>query len=101
VTDDPEFVWRVPWARFLVRATGEAAKPDTAGQEQVAWALPEALGHFGIDAKVVGREGLIAGVDVRRGPTNDASVSGVRADRCSRARPSRARLRTAGQTGCW
>ena len=55
ITDDPDFVWRVPGQRFLVRSTGEAAKPDTAGQEQVAKALLEALGHFGIEAKVVGR----------------------------------------------
>jgi DNA segregation ATPase FtsK/SpoIIIE, S-DNA-T family len=55
VTDDPDFVWRVPPARFLVRSTGEAAKPDTAGQEQVAKTLLETLGHFGIDAKVIGR----------------------------------------------
>jgi len=55
VTDDPEFNWRVPAARFLVRSTGEAAKPDTAGQEQVARTLIETLGHFGIEAKVIGR----------------------------------------------
>jgi DNA segregation ATPase FtsK/SpoIIIE, S-DNA-T family len=55
VTDDPEFVWRVPSARFLVRSTGEAARPDTAGQEQVARTLLETLGHFGISAQVVGR----------------------------------------------
>jgi S-DNA-T family DNA segregation ATPase FtsK/SpoIIIE len=55
LTDDPDFVWRVPSARFLVRSTGDAAKPDTAGQEQVARTLLEALGHFGIDAKVIGR----------------------------------------------
>ncbi len=55
VTDDPEFVWRVPSSRFLVRSTGEAAKPDTAGQEQVARTLLETLGHFGIEAKVIGR----------------------------------------------
>jgi DNA segregation ATPase FtsK/SpoIIIE, S-DNA-T family len=55
VTDDPDFVWRVPAARFLVRSTGEAAKPDTAGQEQVARTLIETLGHFGIEAKVIGR----------------------------------------------
>src|SRR5581483_9401081 len=55
ITDDPSFVWRVPSGRFLVRATGEAAKPDTAGQEQVAATLVEALGHFGIQAKVIGR----------------------------------------------
>jgi S-DNA-T family DNA segregation ATPase FtsK/SpoIIIE len=55
VTDDPDFDWRVPSPRFLVRSTGEAAKPDTAGQEQVARALVETLGHFGIEAKVIGR----------------------------------------------
>ncbi|MHB8658851.1 MAG: FtsK/SpoIIIE family DNA translocase [Solirubrobacteraceae bacterium] len=55
VTDDPDFIWRVPSARSLTRSTGEAAKPDTAGQEEVARTLLEALGHFGIDAKVIGR----------------------------------------------
>jgi DNA segregation ATPase FtsK/SpoIIIE, S-DNA-T family len=55
ITDDPSFVWRLPSARFLVRSTGEAAKPDTAGQEQVAATLIETLGHFGIQAKVIGR----------------------------------------------
>ncbi|MGI8571620.1 MAG: DNA translocase FtsK [Solirubrobacteraceae bacterium] len=55
VTEDPAFHWRVPSARILVRSTGEAAKPDTAGQEQVAATLIEALGHFGIDSKVIGR----------------------------------------------
>ncbi len=55
ITDDPDFVWRVPSGRALVRSTGEAAKPDTAGQEQVARTLVETLGHFGIEAKVIGR----------------------------------------------
>ncbi len=55
ITDDPEFEWRVPSTRFLTRSTGEAAKPDTAGQEQVARTLLETLGHFGIEAKVIGR----------------------------------------------
>jgi S-DNA-T family DNA segregation ATPase FtsK/SpoIIIE len=55
VTDDPEFVWRVPSPRVLVRSTADQAKPDTAGQEQVARQLIEALGHFGVEAKVVGR----------------------------------------------
>ncbi len=55
VTDDPEFKWHVPPARFLTRSGGEDAKPDTAGQEQVAQTLVETLGHFGIEAKVVGR----------------------------------------------
>jgi S-DNA-T family DNA segregation ATPase FtsK/SpoIIIE len=55
ITDDPDFEWQLPGTRFLVRSTGEAAKPDTAGQEQVARTLLETLGHFGIDAKVIGR----------------------------------------------
>jgi DNA segregation ATPase FtsK/SpoIIIE, S-DNA-T family len=55
VTDDPDFEWRIPGSRFLVRSTGEAAKPDTEGQEQVARTLVETLGHFGIEAKVIGR----------------------------------------------
>jgi S-DNA-T family DNA segregation ATPase FtsK/SpoIIIE len=55
ITDDPEFEWRVPAGRFLTRSTGEAARPDTAGQEQIARTLVETLGHFGIEAKVIGR----------------------------------------------
>jgi S-DNA-T family DNA segregation ATPase FtsK/SpoIIIE len=55
VIDDPDFVWRVPAARKLTRSTGAAARPDTAGQEEVARTLIETLGHFGIDAKVIGR----------------------------------------------
>jgi S-DNA-T family DNA segregation ATPase FtsK/SpoIIIE len=55
ITDDPDFVWRVPSPRFLTRSTGEAAKPDTAGQEEVARNLLETLGHFGIEAKLSGR----------------------------------------------
>jgi S-DNA-T family DNA segregation ATPase FtsK/SpoIIIE len=55
ITDDPEFVWRLPSTRVLVRSTADQAKPDTAGQEQVARQLVEALGHFGVEAKVVGR----------------------------------------------
>ncbi len=55
ITDDPDFEWHVPSARFLTRSSGEAAKPDTQGQEQVAKTLLETLGHFGIEAKVIGR----------------------------------------------
>jgi S-DNA-T family DNA segregation ATPase FtsK/SpoIIIE len=55
VTEDPDFVWRVPSARFLTRSTGDEARPDTAGQAQTARALIEALGHFGIEAQVVGK----------------------------------------------
>ncbi len=63
ITEDPGFVWRVPKSRFLVRSTGEAAKPDTAGQEQVAATLIETLGHFGIEANVIGR---VAGPHITR-----------------------------------
>ncbi len=55
VTEDPDFVWRVPSPRFLVRSSADAAKPDTTGQAQTGRALVEALGHFGIEAKVVGQ----------------------------------------------
>jgi S-DNA-T family DNA segregation ATPase FtsK/SpoIIIE len=55
ITEDPDFEWRVPSARPLTRSTGEESRPDTAGQEQVARTLLETLGHFGIEAKVVGR----------------------------------------------
>ncbi|HYZ81604.1 MAG TPA: DNA translocase FtsK [Solirubrobacteraceae bacterium] len=55
ITDDPDFEWHLPPTRFLTRSTGDAAKPDTAGQEQVARTLVETLGHFGIEAKVIGR----------------------------------------------
>jgi S-DNA-T family DNA segregation ATPase FtsK/SpoIIIE len=55
ITDDPDFHWRVPSPGFLTRSTADAAKPDTAGQEQVARTLIETLGHFGIEAKVLGR----------------------------------------------
>jgi S-DNA-T family DNA segregation ATPase FtsK/SpoIIIE len=54
VTDDPEFLWRVPSSRFLTRSGGDSLRPDTAGQEQVGRTLLEALGHFGIEAQVIG-----------------------------------------------
>jgi len=63
VTDAPDFHWRVPSSGSLTRSTGEAAKPDTAGQEHVAAQLIETLGHFGIEAKVVGR---VAGPHITR-----------------------------------
>jgi DNA segregation ATPase FtsK/SpoIIIE, S-DNA-T family len=55
VTDDPDFVWELPdAARLLTRSTGAQARPDTAGQGQIAAAMVEALGHFGVQAKVIG-----------------------------------------------
>jgi S-DNA-T family DNA segregation ATPase FtsK/SpoIIIE len=63
ITDDPEFEWRAPSARLLTRSTAEANQPDLVGQEVVTKALVEALGHFGVEAKVIGR---VAGPHITR-----------------------------------
>ncbi len=55
VTDSGDFVWKVPDPAFLKQSSEEASRPDTAGQEKVAAQLLEALGHFGIDARVIGK----------------------------------------------
>jgi S-DNA-T family DNA segregation ATPase FtsK/SpoIIIE len=55
VTDDPGFAWKLPdAAKMLVRSTDAQVRPDTAGQAGVAASLLEALGHFGVQAKVIG-----------------------------------------------
>jgi DNA segregation ATPase FtsK/SpoIIIE, S-DNA-T family len=54
VTDDPGFEWRVPSPELLQRSTADQARPDTAGQAETARNLVEALGHFGVEAKVIG-----------------------------------------------
>jgi S-DNA-T family DNA segregation ATPase FtsK/SpoIIIE len=64
VTDDPDFVWQLPAAaKLLTRSTSEQTRPDTAGQERIAVSLVEALGHFGVDAKVIG---TVAGPHITR-----------------------------------
>jgi S-DNA-T family DNA segregation ATPase FtsK/SpoIIIE len=64
VTGQPDFQWELPnAARLLTRSTGEQARPDTAGQERTATSLVEALGHFGVDAKVIG---TVAGPHITR-----------------------------------
>jgi DNA segregation ATPase FtsK/SpoIIIE, S-DNA-T family len=64
VTDDPAFVWKMPDAsRLLTRSTNEQTRPDTAGQAQTATSLVEALGHFGVQAKVIG---TVAGPHITR-----------------------------------
>jgi DNA segregation ATPase FtsK/SpoIIIE, S-DNA-T family len=55
VTDSDDFVWKTPDPAFLKRSSEEASRPDTAGQEKVATQLLEALGHFGVEAKVIGK----------------------------------------------
>ena len=54
VTDDPAFPWQLPKRKLLTRSSADQVRPDTAGQERVAAHLLEALGHFGIEAKVIG-----------------------------------------------
>ncbi len=64
VTDDPDFEWRLPEAsKVLSRSSAEQARPDTAGQERTAASLVEALGHFGVQAKVIG---TVAGPHITR-----------------------------------
>jgi DNA segregation ATPase FtsK/SpoIIIE, S-DNA-T family len=64
VTDDPAFVWELPDAsRLLTRSTSEQTRPDTAGQERTAANLVEALGHFGVQARVIG---TVAGPHITR-----------------------------------
>src|SRR3954462_12980494 len=63
VTDAPDFAWTIPDTAFLKRSSVEASKPDTAGQERVAAQLTEALGHFGVEARVIG---MVAGPHITR-----------------------------------
>ncbi|MFI4992113.1 MAG: DNA translocase FtsK [Solirubrobacterales bacterium] len=64
ITDDPDFVWELPRAeKLLVRSTADQTQPDTAGQGRTAASLVEALGHFGVQAKVIG---TVAGPHITR-----------------------------------
>ncbi len=63
VTESPDFEWALPDPRALKRSSEEAARPDTAGQEKVAAQLVEALGHFGVEARVIGK---VAGPHITR-----------------------------------
>jgi DNA segregation ATPase FtsK/SpoIIIE, S-DNA-T family len=64
VTDDPDFVWETPDAsKLLSRSSAEQTRPDTAGQERTALSLVQALGHFGVEAKVIG---TVAGPHITR-----------------------------------
>jgi S-DNA-T family DNA segregation ATPase FtsK/SpoIIIE len=63
VTDAADFQWKVPRARMLTRSTKDQTRPDTAGQQQTAQALIEALAHFKVDAKLIG---TVAGPHITR-----------------------------------
>ena len=49
----PEGEFRLPDPALLRRSAPESDRPDTADQERVSAALVEALGHHGVEAKVV------------------------------------------------
>ena len=59
----PTSTGRSRTTRFLKRSSEEASRPDTAGQEKTAAALIEALGHFGVEARVIGK---VAGPHITR-----------------------------------
>jgi S-DNA-T family DNA segregation ATPase FtsK/SpoIIIE len=63
VTDSPDFEWSLPDPVFMKRSSADAARPDTVGQEKVAGQLVEALGHFGVEAKVIA---MVAGPHITR-----------------------------------
>ena len=63
VTDSPDFVWERPDPAMLTRSTEDANRPDTVGQEKVAAQLIEALGHFNIEARVIG---MVSGPHITR-----------------------------------
>jgi S-DNA-T family DNA segregation ATPase FtsK/SpoIIIE len=62
VLEADDFVYQLPRPSLLKRS-GASARPDTRGQERTARQLVEALGHFGVDASVVG---TVAGPHVTR-----------------------------------
>jgi S-DNA-T family DNA segregation ATPase FtsK/SpoIIIE len=64
VTGDPDFVWKMPEpTKVLSRSAADQSAPDVAGQQRTAGSLVEALGHFGVQAKVIG---TVAGPHITR-----------------------------------
>jgi S-DNA-T family DNA segregation ATPase FtsK/SpoIIIE len=54
--DDAVFDWSLPDAGKLLVSSGAVQRqPDAAAEERTATSLVEALGHFGVQAKVIGR----------------------------------------------
>ena len=84
VTESPDFEWTVPDPASLKRSSEEAARPDTAGQEKVAAQLVEALGHFGVEARVIGK---VAGPHITRYELRLAPGHQGRQGRAAQGRP--------------
>src|SRR5436305_14664902 len=62
VTEADDFEYMLPPQSVLLRSRGKETV-DTAGQQRTGKQLVEALGHFGVEAKVVG---TVAGPHVTR-----------------------------------
>jgi DNA segregation ATPase FtsK/SpoIIIE, S-DNA-T family len=54
ITESEEIAYRLP-ATSLLRQSNGGQAPDASNQDQVAKLLVESLGHFGIEAQIVGR----------------------------------------------
>ena len=54
VTESEGRRYRLPDPKLL-RTSGKGQGPDTSNQDEIAKLLVETLGHFGVDAKIVGR----------------------------------------------
>jgi DNA segregation ATPase FtsK/SpoIIIE, S-DNA-T family len=62
VTESEEIDYELPAVKLLQRGRGDAG-PDTRDREQTGRALLEALGHFGVEARIVG---VVSGPHVSR-----------------------------------
>jgi S-DNA-T family DNA segregation ATPase FtsK/SpoIIIE len=54
VTESEGLRYRLPDPKLL-RTSGKGQGPDTSNQDEIAKQLVESLGHFGVEAKIVGR----------------------------------------------
>ena len=63
VTTSEEIAYRPPPAKALERGTGADKGPDPRDQDAVGRKLVETLGHFGVEAKIVG---IVSGPHVSR-----------------------------------
>lgn len=63
VTEADGLVYRLPNAKLLQRSNDKPKASDTAAQDKIATQLVETLGHFGVEAKLVG---TVAGPHVTR-----------------------------------
>ncbi|MBI5311101.1 MAG: DNA translocase FtsK 4TM domain-containing protein [Actinobacteria bacterium] len=63
VTESDDIVYRMPNAKLLERSNDKPKAADSAAQDKVATQLLETLGHFGVEAKLVG---TVAGPHVTR-----------------------------------